>query len=152
MVLSKKNIPTFKMFISLINLPGHGFSLHVSVSTLVEPSAVQSCPPCAVAGLLHSRCLLCSAPPQDTGHSSHSLNAPHPPLTGHGVSLHATVSTLVEPSTVQSCPPCAGAGLLHSRYLLCSAPPHETGHSSQSPNPPHPPFTGHGFSLHLSPM
>merc|ERR1712045_290010 len=72
-----------------------------------------------------------------------------PPFMGHGFSLHFSVSVSVEPSTVQSSPPCAGAGLSHTRYLLCSAPPQETGQSSHAPKSPHPPFTGQGPLLQV---
>merc|ERR1712223_2063276 len=117
---------------------GQGVSLHVCFSEPDDPSVVHSSPPCCGAGLSHARVLSISPPPQVTGHCDHVLHSPQPPLTGHGFSLHRSVSTFVEPSIVQSSPPCSGIGLLHSRYRLCSEPPQDTGHSSQSPKLPHP--------------
>ena len=51
------------------------------MSVLDEPSAVQSEPPYAGMGLSQDRVLLCTPPPQVTGHSPQSLNEPQPPLT-----------------------------------------------------------------------
>ena len=79
-IIEENVFSTFYRFLEW-QLPGHGFSLHFSTSVLLEPSTVQSLPPCAGAGLSHVRTLLRSPPPHETGQSVHSANCPHTPLT-----------------------------------------------------------------------
>ena len=55
--------------------------MHFRLSEADEPSSLQSSPPNFGAGLLHARVRSWSAPPQLTGHVSHSVQFPHPPFT-----------------------------------------------------------------------
>ena len=64
--------------VSVLDLPGHGSSLHCCVS---ESAPVQLAPPCCGRGLSHIRVRPWSAPPQLTVQCSHSVQLPQPPLT-----------------------------------------------------------------------
>ena len=59
-------------------------------------------------------------------------------LRSHLLVLHSLVSCW-SPSHFFPSP--SGLGLLQYRFLICSPPPHVTGHLLHSPNSPHPPST-----------
>merc|ERR1712038_632581 len=86
-------------------------------------SPSHSNPPNWGTGLSHLLDLVWSPPPHSAVHGPHSSQSLNPPSIGQGFSLHGSVS---EASPVQSAPPCSGAGLSHTRVLLCSDPPQET--------------------------
>ena len=59
-------------------------------------------------------------------------------LPGHLKKLQVLESLLLP---VQSLPPCRGAGLLHSRYLVCSPPSQTLEHNVHSVHSDHSPST-----------
>lgn len=52
-------------------------------------------------------------------------------LPGHAWVLQGFVSK-ADPRALQSFPPCAGLGLSHDLWRVCSPPPHSSLHSSKS--------------------
>merc|ERR1712019_162863 len=109
---------------------------HFSCSVF-SPS--QSFPPLAGAGALHSRFLVLNS--SFSPHTVQSPHSPNPPSTATTLGGHFSCSVF---SPSQSFPPLAGAGALHSRFLVLnsSLSPH-TVQSPHSPNPPSMALGGH---------
>ena len=80
----------------------------------------QTRPPCAGAGALQVRLLLCSPPPQVWEQEVQALQSAQPPSTGQLAVLQDWVSVW---SPGQTRPPCAGCGAVQVRLLLCSPVP-----------------------------
>ena len=109
-------------------------------SFISRPSPEQSAPPCAGSGSVQDLFLVCVPPPQPALQGLQPAQAAQPPSTGQLAVPQDWVSVW-RPG--QTRPPCAGAGALQVRLLLCSPPPQVWEQELQVPQPAQPPSTEH---------